>query len=90
MSVNYDRALEEEKIMNQVYPSLELQHNNSTSNHVKGDNKQMILNTEIFETFDGWVGKVDRDRERKAKQEQIRKRKEEKENAKARREAERR
>ena len=55
MSVNYDRALEEEKIMNQVYPSLELQHNNGTSNHVKGDNKQMILNTEIFE-----IGKVSR------------------------------
>ena len=55
MSVNYDRALEEEKIMNQVYPSLELQHNNSTSNHIKGGNKQMILNTEIFE-----IGKVSR------------------------------
>ena len=27
MAVNYDRALEEEKILNQVYPSIELQQN---------------------------------------------------------------
>ena len=27
MAINYDRALEEEKILNQVYPSVELQNN---------------------------------------------------------------
>jgi len=30
MAVNYDRALEEEKILNQVYPSLELQQNSGS------------------------------------------------------------
>ena len=57
MTVNYDRALEEEKILNQVYPSLELQQNaNAPSpNNERVDNKQQILNTEIFE-----IGKVSR------------------------------
>ena len=57
MAVNYDRAIEEEKIMNQVYPSLELENNisGSSTSRNKLNNKQMILNTEIFE-----IGKVSR------------------------------
>ena len=54
MAVNYDRALEEEKILNQVYPSFELQNNPQASAHCT-ENKLLILNTEIFE-----IGKVSR------------------------------
>ena len=53
MSVNYDRALEEEKIMNKVFPSIELQQN--TCNVNNSEDKQQILNTEIFE-----IGSVSR------------------------------
>ena len=55
MAVNYDRALEEEKILNQVYPSLELQQNTGSPASNPNENKQHILNTEIFE-----IGKVSR------------------------------
>ena len=56
MAVNYDRAIEEEKIMNQVYPQLDQSINSgSPTSRNKANNKQMILNTEIFE-----IGKVSR------------------------------
>lgn len=55
MAVKYDRAIEEEKILNQVYPSYELQHNTAHNEDNFDDNKQNVLNTEIFE-----IGKVAR------------------------------
>ena len=56
MAINYDRALEEEKIMNQVYPSPEiLAANEGNSAEDISANKQAVLNTEIFE-----IGKVSR------------------------------
>ena len=55
MAVNYDKALEEEKILNQVYPSMELQQNNTLGTNQLNEHKQNILNTEIFE-----IGSVSR------------------------------